>query len=292
MIDIKQIKPAKTIDEQISLLKQRGLIIADENLAKNTLGRLNYYTFTGYLHDYKIDSENYRPGITFEKILDIYQCDKRLEIILLYAIDEIEHNLKTKVSHIFAIEIGVTEYLNAEHFKNAGRHSDFCGLFYDAVNKNQHLPFVRHHLKEYGSKFPIWVATELFTLGMLKNFYTNLNTPTQKLIAKEFNTGVNLLSSWMENLTILRNNCAHYVRLYNQNVEKTPLMDKTEKNLFPVSHKVFDTIYIMKKIILNHNDWNNYVIPNIESIFEKYKDSVNPEGYGFPNNWTELLRIK
>lgn len=40
---IQQVKEFKTIEEQISILRNRGLIIDDEERAKNTLSNLNYY---------------------------------------------------------------------------------------------------------------------------------------------------------------------------------------------------------------------------------------------------------
>ena len=40
-------KKPTTYDEQIQLLKNRGLIIENEEKAKNILSNLNYYSFTG-----------------------------------------------------------------------------------------------------------------------------------------------------------------------------------------------------------------------------------------------------
>ena len=45
------IKEYKTIDEQIALLRSRGLAIADEELAKDFLLRNNYYRISGYSLD-------------------------------------------------------------------------------------------------------------------------------------------------------------------------------------------------------------------------------------------------
>lgn len=49
------IKEAKTFDEQIEILKSRGLVIKDENKAKFLLGNLNYYRFSAYLLHFKFD---------------------------------------------------------------------------------------------------------------------------------------------------------------------------------------------------------------------------------------------
>ncbi|MEI0448117.1 hypothetical protein R4J03_13820 [Brachyspira intermedia] len=43
-------KPPLSIDEQLSLLKKRGLIINNYEFAKNVLSNLNYYSLSGYLY--------------------------------------------------------------------------------------------------------------------------------------------------------------------------------------------------------------------------------------------------
>ena len=40
----------KTLDQQIEILKAKGLTINDENFAKKILFRENYYFLTGYRH--------------------------------------------------------------------------------------------------------------------------------------------------------------------------------------------------------------------------------------------------
>lgn len=43
-----KVKDFKTIDDQISILKSRGLIIDNELLAKEALSNLNYYRLSAY----------------------------------------------------------------------------------------------------------------------------------------------------------------------------------------------------------------------------------------------------
>ncbi|MCB5024489.1 hypothetical protein [Streptococcus mutans] len=41
-------KQAKTIDEQLNILKSRGLVIENQDYAYGVLQNINYYTLTGY----------------------------------------------------------------------------------------------------------------------------------------------------------------------------------------------------------------------------------------------------
>ena len=53
-------KPFKTIEEQIILLKQRGLIIPDEDKAKKVLLSNNYYNIiNGYSKYFPMRGDNY-----------------------------------------------------------------------------------------------------------------------------------------------------------------------------------------------------------------------------------------
>lgn len=284
------IKKATTYKEQLEILKGRGLIVSDDEKAIDFLSNTNYYNLTGYMIDYKNSEGKYVDGISFEKIYNIYQCDKRFKNILNYAIEIVEHSLKTKISYHFAHEIGAIEYLNSENFKDEKEHKIFIDKFKRAVSQNKNIPFVKHHIENYNGKFPIWVACELFTMGTICNFYSNIPTETQKNIAKDYRTGPVQLNSWIYCVKYLRNLTAHYMRLYNFSVQVIP--KKCRKNFdadFCSSYKVFDIVYILKFLILDKNEWNNYIIPTIKSIFEQYSDYLNISSYGFPENWEKLL---
>lgn len=55
----QEIKPFKTIEEQISILKDRGLIIENEEYAKKSLANLNYYRLSAYTLTLRKDDKFY-----------------------------------------------------------------------------------------------------------------------------------------------------------------------------------------------------------------------------------------
>ena len=65
------LKEPKTFDEQIDLLKSRGLIIGDEDKAKFILSNINYYRFSAYLIHFKKEDERMNKYIDFNQILQI-----------------------------------------------------------------------------------------------------------------------------------------------------------------------------------------------------------------------------
>lgn len=67
-------KPSRSIDEQIELLKQRGMLFHDEDAAKNTLKNISYYRLKGYWWKMQSDVQRhlFRPNSYFEDVLNKY----------------------------------------------------------------------------------------------------------------------------------------------------------------------------------------------------------------------------
>ena len=77
-------KTFKTLDEQIEILKNKGLTIDDELLAKHILLRENYFFFNGYRHLF-LKSEQDRtfiPGTNFREIYALFSFDRQLRNII------------------------------------------------------------------------------------------------------------------------------------------------------------------------------------------------------------------
>lgn len=71
MWESMDVKKHLSIEEQVELLKSRGCIIKDEELAKKVLLDINYYRFSSYFLPFKCDNDKYAEGTTFEKFIEI-----------------------------------------------------------------------------------------------------------------------------------------------------------------------------------------------------------------------------
>ena len=76
-------KDFKTIDEQIELLRSRGLTIEDEAEAKDFLLRNNYYRVSGYSLTLR-KNDVFAKSATFQNIEDIYNFDHEFRHIILH----------------------------------------------------------------------------------------------------------------------------------------------------------------------------------------------------------------
>ena len=82
-------KPAYTISDQIALLKQRGMLFKDDIEAYGLLKNIGYYRLKGYWWDMQRDPvlHIFQPDVYFEDIIERYNFDRRLRIILFDAIE-------------------------------------------------------------------------------------------------------------------------------------------------------------------------------------------------------------
>ena len=281
------VKKPTTIEEQIKLLKSREVVIEDENFAKKFLRIYNYYFVTGYLHPYKTSDDKYK-NISFNGIVTQIKFDMRLREICMYALDIIEKGLKTIIAYEFShnYENGNIAYAYSLYFPNdEDKHTRLMEHYNVSLNNNKELPYVKHNMKTYGI-LPTWVAIELFTLGNIEKFFSMLDTNTKKKIEDIIGFPKNKIQNWIENLRIFRNMVAHNQRLYNFSILSMP---KKAKEYNKQTGKIFDYVIVMKYLFLDNEDWNTYVLPRFEYIFDDFKDDVDLKCIGFPDDWKNIL---
>ena len=281
------LKKPTTIEEQIELLKNREVVIEDENFAKKFLRIYNYYFVTGYLHPYKTSEDKYK-NIGFNEIATQIKFDMRLREICMYALDIIEKGLKTIIAYEFShnYENGNIAYAYSLYFPNdEDKHTRLMEHYNVSLNNNKELPYVKHNMKTYGI-LPTWVAIELFTLGNIEKFFSMLDTNTKKKIEDIIGFPKNKIQNWIENLRIFRNMVAHNQRLYNFSILSMP---KKAKEYNKQTGKIFDYVIVMKYLFLDNEDWNTYVLPRFEYIFDDFKDDVDLKCIGFPDDWKNIL---
>ena len=73
----------KNLDEQIDILKSKGLVINNYDEAKNVLFKENYFFLSGYRHIFMKDSIENRfiEGTTFEELYSVFVFDRRIRNI-------------------------------------------------------------------------------------------------------------------------------------------------------------------------------------------------------------------
>ena len=115
------IKTFKTIDEQIEILKSKGLRIDDYEYTKDVLLRENYFFISGYRH-LLLKSENDRmfiPGTEFKELYALFNFDRQIRNIFFKNILIIENNAKSVFSYQLSKKYGIKEKNYLNHVKES-----------------------------------------------------------------------------------------------------------------------------------------------------------------------------
>lgn len=282
-------KVAKTISEQLDILKDRGLIIEDESYAYKVLQNINYYSLTGYLFQFK-ENNRYRDGVSFNFAHHLYLFDNELRMLLLSQVSNAEEMLKTRIAYHIAIlhPDNPLIYLDESYFKSKSDFNKFKADFHKSIKNNQSVPFVKHHIKKYNSQFPIWVAVELFTLGNLKYLYKNIPSKDRKIISRDLNLSPAVLDSWINSLRILRNRLAHNMRLYNSTFIHVPKFEK-HHSIHTQSNRLFIFLQLLKCLSQSTEEWTITLV-KLKDLMDRYSQYISTQSLGLPDNWFEILK--
>src|SRR5437588_12858385 len=99
--DKAKVKPPTTYKEQVELVKSRNLHIESSENAEKVLHRINYYRLTAYGLTLKdpLNKDKYINGSSFNKMLSLYEFDRRLRLSLLGLLETIEVAFRTHISY-------------------------------------------------------------------------------------------------------------------------------------------------------------------------------------------------
>ncbi len=288
-------KEFKTIDEQIQILLSRGLNISDIEQASDFLLHNNYYRISGYsltLRSHDVFHEN----ASLQNIIDIYTFDHKLRHLLLAYIDIIEVSFKSVYSYEFTKRYGATGHLDSKYFTDIQKHSEIIKKAEKQQNSRlPHEAYIKHFVVDLKQNIPLWAYVDLLTISDISFLYKISTEDVQKAVADTFGIlvkGPNLLAKFMHSITILRNLCAHGVRLYNRLFEQKPSLNKQQRQMLHQDDNGIDNAHLFGYLLIMQRLLKNEdfiaMFQEISILHTKYS-FVNMRYYGFPENWRTLL---
>ena len=286
------VKPARSYEEQARrLMEAHGLEIGDIDHARDILSTVNYYRLTTYgKHLRRIDDpERFIPGVSLDTLYALYCFDMGLRHALLPVLEFFEVQLRARLSYRLAMAHGSAGYTDASRFRqdkqSLGLHKSLMNKFRIEVRRQDELPFVRHHQSKYGGRFPIWVAVELFSFGMLAQLFDIMTEDDQWAVSREYRMAPDALAALIHAAVDVRNICAHYGRLYNQTLSDQPLLPPEYSQY--AGDRLFPLLLVLRPVAGREIVWRRLV----RGIGELAQDF--PEAdlalCGFPEEWEALL---
>ena len=303
----------KTLDEQIKILREKGLVIDDEKFAKEVLLRENYFFLNGYRHLFmkSKDKSRYIEGNKFEELYSLFLFDRTLRNILFKNILIVENNVKSIISYQLSKKYGYREkeYLKASNFNTSFDYkrqvSDVIAKMKRQIKTNaaSHSA-TRHYVLNYGY-IPLWVLVKVLSFGIVVELFSVLKKEDQYDIVdlydidlKSFNVNLSILSNY-------RNLCAHEDIVFENRTQKViedsvyhrklkiPMMD----NEYIYGKNDLFALIIILKCMLKDSEVNDLVleiddaINNLEFNLRSIPINKVLDRMGFPDDWDQIKNV-
>ena len=289
-------KLALDTPDLLAILKQRGLVINNEQAALKTLSVISYFRLACYFRPMESDKQTheFRQGTTLEQVLAIYNFDTALRDMVFCATRLIEIALRTRINHHFSRNH--TPFWFTQVDKASDGHlfvENLSGV--DRELRRSKEDFIKEYFERYNKPTfpPAWKTLETVSFGTLSKLYGNFAEKVdKKAVAEDFGLPQHeFLISWMESLTSLRNFCAHHSRIWNRRYALKPRMPRTLTGhnwltdfSFPPD-KIYPQLCCIAYLI-NAIDPHSTFVTDFKALLQKYP-SVDAAAMGFPKGWRQ-----
>ncbi len=307
-------KTFKTLDEQIDILVNKGLVVDDVEATKSILLRENYFFLSGYRHLFMdpIDNKRYLEGTTFKELYSMFLFDRQIRNIIFKNILIVENNLKSILAYVMSKNHGFKEnnYLNPNNFvRDSRKNRQINDLIRKmkrqiSVNGKQHTA-TAHYIINYGY-IPLWVVVKVLSFGIVGELYTILQYQDQKEIADVFGVSIKNMVDYLPILANFRNLCAHEDICYINRTQKAIDDTKYHKLLYiPINNEEYIygkndlfALVIILKTLLDPDNFNlfineiSYELDRLSGKLNVIKIEKVLHEMGFPNNYKEIVRLE
>lgn len=282
-------KPALSFDEQLDLLRRRGLTVRDPVRALRWLQSVNYYRLSAYFLPFK-GGERFRPGTDFNDIAGLYIFDRKLRLLVLDAIERVEVAIRTSVTYAIGHAYGAFGHTAPANFAPGFNHARFMSELLDEERRAKET-FALHFRRQYAEErhLPVWMATELLSFGTMSKLFQSLDPKLRQRIAAPYRVDAKFLASWLHALTYTRNVCAHHKRLWNRQLAIKP---RFPSRSLAWPHKVPDNgrlyaVLVLLRHMMSLNSPNSKWVERLHRLLAEHP-TVPQVAMGFPKDWQQL----
>ena len=302
-------KEFRTLDEQINILRNKGLTINDEEAAKEVLLRENYFFINGYRNILYTKDRKFIKGTTFEELYSVFLFDRTFRNILFKNLLIIENNIKSIISYQLSKKYG---YREADYLKPSNFNQDFkdSRRVVDVINKMKRQIRVNgdkhtatsHYINKYGY-IPLWILVKVLSFGLINELYGILKEEDRKEIADIYGLDPETLKVYLSLLANYRNLCAHEDIVYEHRTQvsipdtiyhERLNIEKYEGEYVKGKNDMF-AVVIMFKTLLSKSKFSDFMdeVNRAIKVFDKnvgiIENDVLLERMGFPSNYEEIL---
>lgn len=285
-------------------MKSRGLKICNSKKLEKYLKKYNYQNIiNGYndpfLKNHARQSNTYDIDATDLGIIDVFEFDRRIALLLWENISDFERTLSSSISYCISEKMNKLGFKNGTIFALEDLH--WNSIFNNKKSReeitNEICKFQKktdlNLLKKYESinEMPIWSMVLLVSFGSLGFLYDSLSEDIKYNIIKSFKkiiTSPNEFSKVIKIIIKLRNRIAHNNVIYNlstgtiyrQQVISFLVKNDIKSKITNSSFKIYDITLILSKIQNKNLKKDFYLIykeniRNNKNLNKKMKDYIS-----------------
>ena len=306
-------KEFRTLDEQVNIMTNKGLIINDIDKAKDILFRENYFFINGYRSLFYTKDRRFIEGTTFEELYSLFLFDRNIRNILFKYILVFENNIKSIISYQLSKKYGYKEkeYLNPKNFnqdiKERRRVEDVINKMNRQIRINGEKHTATFHYITKYHYIPLWILVKVLSFGLINELFGILKEEDQKEIADFYKMDADDLKVYLQMLSNYRNLCAHEDIVYEHrtqtyigdtyyhsrlNIPKNDLGEYTKGK-----NDLFALIIILKQVL--QADRFSEMMSEINRCFDMFNLRVHTieisklyNKMGFPENYMDIVDIR
>lgn len=218
-------KPPLTLEQQLAQLQERGMSVPDRDRARHALAHLNYYRLCAYWLPLEAEHESHTfvDGASFDRVLELYDFDRQLRLLVMDAIERVEVSVRSRVAYHLSHAAGSHAHEDPGCFSRRPWFEANVESLHRELERSDER-FIMHYRQQYNDPQtpPIWACCEVMSFGLLSRMVRNLKPRLMTPIARAYGLPEGPLRSLMQHLSYVRNVCAHHSRLWNREFTLTP----------------------------------------------------------------------
>lgn len=253
-------RKATTIEQQLVLLRERGVEIPNDSYARSILLEVGYYRLGFYLFPFEKSyphiadrAHAVREGTKLEDIVSLYYADTLLRELFLRYISIVEVCFRTRLCYYGSIECSDDlTWFTSERYVSDHYIKDFdLKVYNNTFRKNEYIR--AHHKRHREDKYaPAWKTIEFMTFGATICLFESLKSEgLKKRIARSFSIDrYSVLDSYLIGLKTIRNKCAHGAVLYDISLPRRLKVYKPINDIDPELRTSLYAVCLVLKYLL------------------------------------------
>lgn len=297
-------KPYLSINQLIQKLKSQGMNIPVDSDAEEALKTIGYYRLKGYCyHLVDPNTKKYISNININNIIELYRFDTKLSRLIFEYNAQIEVCLRARLVEAAQPKQDALILNDPSFFKNKNIYWKNHSSISNEIERANDT-FIKHYFDNYDGNVPLWAAVETFSFGTLSKLISNLKSGKNSIISniiqnykikndkgKLILPSIEMFTSWIYAVSIIRNICAHNGRIYSRTFKVSPQIIRVDViSPSPRYTGLYQILLAMKYLRPTDKSWNDFVT-QLKSLFNEYNGIYDITRMGFPSDWSSHFNV-